>query len=151
MKRLEQREMLDRWAAIVREQAQQSLDAGAAPEPVPRPEGFGQKKQAAANESEKTDEVQANTEVQEEWSRNFQQELVVALAKETFKVEELREEDRDKYLKVREEDMGICASCRWSSGCFRCSEPKAWDYYVWQALGLEGSKAKPRKSVKKTL
>ena len=74
------------------------------------------------------------------------EELAVQLARESMTVEDLRPEDRAKYEKVRDEGMGICGSCRWSSGCLRCHREKAWDYYVRQALGYEGSKAKPKKA-----
>ena len=72
-------------------------------------------------------------------------QCAVEIAKTIMTVEDLRPEDQPKYLRVREFGQGICGSCRWSSGCLRCHEPKAWDYYVRQALGFKGSKAKPEK------
>ena len=62
-----------------------------------------------------------------------EEHLTVEVAKTGMTVEDLRAEDRPKYLRVRESGRGVCGSCRWSSGCLRCHEGKAWDYYVRQA------------------
>ena len=43
--------------------------------------------------------------------------LAVEIAKTVLKVEDLRLEDQPKYLRVREFGLGVCGSCRWSSGC----------------------------------
>ncbi len=41
--------------------------------------------------------------------------------------------------------LGVCGKCRYSYGCMRCDERKAWSYNVRQELGFLGSKAKPKK------
>ena len=58
------------------------------------------------------------------WYLTPEQEMMVQMAKDSMTVEDLREEDRAKYIKVRDEGLGVSASSRWSSGCLRCSEPK---------------------------
>lgn len=74
-----------------------------------------------------------------------EQELTVSYAVEHWKVEDLREEFRSAYEKMRTTGPGVCSKRRFSYGCTRCDERKAWNYYVRQELGLLGSKAKPKK------
>ena len=73
------------------------------------------------------------------------EEVAVQMCIDTWTVEDLRPEYRALYEKVRDTGLGVCPSCRWTSGCLRCFGPKAWSYYVRQELGLIGSKAKPGK------
>ena len=68
--------------------------------------------------------------------------------------EDLREEDREMNNKVRLEGVGICARCRWVSGCLACDEAKAWGYAcrstLWHtAHEAVRPKAKPRGRPKK--
>ena len=54
----------------------------------------------------------------------------VALENEFIAVavlEDLREEDRADYEKVRTINAGICSRCNWERGCQSCDEAKAWD------------------------
>ena len=44
------------------------------------------------------------------------------------KLEDLREQDRAFYEKVRSLNTGVCPRCRWEMGCLSCDEAKAWDY-----------------------
>ena len=71
-----------------------------------------------------------------------EEELAIQFCIEHWSVEDVREEHRKPYEKVRSEGLGVCGSCRWTSGCLRCDEKKAWNYYVRQVLGLSGSVAK---------
>ena len=43
-------------------------------------------------------------------------------------LEDLRLEDKVFYEKVRSQNHGICARCRWETGCLSCDEAKAWGY-----------------------
>ena len=74
-----------------------------------------------------------------------EEQLAVEMCIQHWTPEDLRPEFRDPYLRVREKGMGVCSSCRWTSGCLRCDPEKAWSYYVRQELGLAGSKAKKAK------
>ena len=70
------------------------------------------------------------------------------------KPEDLRLEDREAYDIVRCEGLGVCARCRWLSGCQSCDERKAWDYACRSTLWNEAHeavrpKAKPRGRPKK--
>ena len=44
------------------------------------------------------------------------------------KPEDLRPEDRNIYEAVRGTGVGLCARCRWMSGCQSCDEDKAWGF-----------------------
>ena len=70
------------------------------------------------------------------------------------KLEDLRPEDRDNYEKVRGSGLGICARCRFLSGCQSCDEHKAWSFAcrstLWHTADLAvRPKAKPRGRPKK--
>ena len=86
-------------------------------------------------------EVQAYVALEEEF---------IAVAKP----EDLRPEDLAAYDKVRSDGLGVCARCRWLSGCHCCDERKAWGYYCRATLWHEAHeavrpKAKPRGRPKK--
>ena len=64
-------------------------------------------------------------------------------------IEDLRPEDRAQYELVRMNGMGLCARCRWTSGCMSCDPDKAWGYACRNTLWHWASeavrpKAKPR-------
>ena len=64
-------------------------------------------------------------------------------------VEDLRLQDREKYEEVRGSPLGVCARCRWLSGCQSCDEAKAWAWACRMTLWHTASealrpKAKPR-------
>ena len=88
-----------------------------------------------------------------------EKEAYVALEDEFIAVaqlEDLREEDRAAYEKVRAINAGICARCRWEKGCASCDEAKAWDYAcrstLWHtAHEAVRPKAKPRGRPKKVV
>ena len=63
------------------------------------------------------------------------EQLAVEVCKNVWAVEDLLPEFRASYETVRDHGMGVCGSCRWKTGCMRCDERKAWDYYVRQSLG----------------
>ena len=70
------------------------------------------------------------------------------------KPEDLREQDREIYEKVRGTGLGVCARCRWQSGCHSCDEVKAWGYAcrltLWNTASEElRPKTKPRGRPKK--
>ena len=70
------------------------------------------------------------------------------------KLEDLRDEDRAAYEKVRDLNAGICPRCQWQWGCLSCDEAKAWAYYcrstLWHtAHEAVRPKAKPRGRPKK--
>ena len=44
------------------------------------------------------------------------------------KPEDLRPEDRKIYEAVRGTGLGLCARCRWMTGCQSCDEDKAWGF-----------------------
>ena len=50
------------------------------------------------------------------------------------RLEDLRAEDRAAYEKVKATGAGICARCRWSEGCDRCDEYKAWNFACRRTL-----------------
>ena len=65
------------------------------------------------------------------------------------KPEDLREEDREIYENVRDKGLGVCARCRWLSGCQDCDEVKAWSFVcrttLWNtAHEAVRPKAKPK-------
>ena len=99
-------------------------------------------------EAEAEDKNEKNAAVKEKKALSYylslEESLAVEIAKTEFTVEDLLAEDRQKYLRVRDFGQGVCSKCKWTSGCLRCFEPKAWDYYVRQALGFKGSKAKAK-------
>jgi hypothetical protein len=78
-----------------------------------------------------------------------QEEMEVQFCIEHWKIEDLSLERRQAYERVRDNGIGICSSCRWTSGCLRCDPSKAWNYYVRQELGLSGSHAKKGKKAEK--
>ena len=63
--------------------------------------------------------------------------------------EDLRPEDKARFEHVKMNGVGICARCRWQSGCLACDEEKAWSFAcrstLWAVAG-EGvrPKAKPK-------
>lgn len=65
-------------------------------------------------------------------------DLAIELAIQHWSVEDLRDEYRLKYEKVKAEGCGVCTKCRWTSGCMNCDADKAWRYYVKQELGMMG-------------
>ena len=65
-------------------------------------------------------------------------DLAIELAIKHWNVEDLRDEYRLKYEKVKAEGCGVCSKCRWTSGCMNCDAVKAWKYYVRQELGMMG-------------
>ena len=70
------------------------------------------------------------------------------------KPEDLRLEDREVYDQVRCEGLGVCARCRWLSGCQSCDERKAWGFACRSTLWNEAHeavrpKAKPKGRPKK--
>ena len=72
------------------------------------------------------------------------------------KVEDLRAEDRVQYEMVRGEGLGVCARCRWVSGCQSCDERKAWGFACRSTLWHSADealrpKAKPRGRPKKAV
>lgn len=84
-------------------------------------------------------------------------EAYVALEDEFIAVakpEDLREEDRELYEAVRGTGLGVCARCKWQSGCQSCDEVKAWGFACRSTLWHTASealrpKAKPRGRPKK--
>ena len=86
--------------------------------PLPPPEeppskGEGVKQRIA--EAPARLEVEAYVQLEDEF-------IVVA------KPGDLREEDRMLYEAVRGAGLGICARCKWLSGCHSCDELKAWGF-----------------------
>ena len=70
------------------------------------------------------------------------------------KPEDLRDEDRELYEAVRGVGLGVCARCKWLSGCPSCDEGKAWGFACRSTLWNTASeavrpKAKPRGRPKK--
>ena len=70
------------------------------------------------------------------------------------KPEDLRKQDREAYEAVRGVGLGVCARCRWLSGCQSCDEAKAWSFAcrstLWHtACEALRPKAKPRGRPKK--
>ena len=64
-------------------------------------------------------------------------------------VEDLRPEDRKQFEHVKENGLGLCARCKWKSGCLSCDGEKAWAYACRNTLWHTASegvrpKAKPR-------
>ena len=59
-----------------------------------------------------------------------------ALVKNIATVEDLGEEQKAHYIKVKAEGLGICSKCRWTSGCMNCDVEKAWVYVLKWQLGL---------------
>ena len=55
--------------------------------------------------------------------------------------EDLREEDREIYENVRDEGLGVCARCRWRSGCQSCDGVKAWGFACRSTLWNTAHKA----------
>ncbi len=73
------------------------------------------------------------------------EEEFIAVAKS----EDLRVQDRERYEEVRGSPLGVCARCRWLSGCQSCDEAKAWAWAcrmtLWHTAGeAVRPKAKPR-------
>ena len=71
------------------------------------------------------------------------------------KPEDLREQDRLNYEEVKGSVLGVCARCRWVSGCPSCDEAKAWSWACRQTLWHTANeavrpKAKPKGRPKKT-
>jgi len=87
----------------------------------------------------------------------LEREAYVALEEEFIAVakpEDLRPQDREMYEAVRGSRMGVCARCRWLSGCQSCDEAKAWSFACRSTLWHTASealrpKAKPRGRPKK--
>ena len=70
------------------------------------------------------------------------------------KPEDLRSEDREIYEAVRGTGLGLCARCKWMSGCHSCDEDKAWGYAcrstLWHTAHEDlRPKARPRGRPKK--
>ena len=68
--------------------------------------------------------------------------------------EDLRAQDREAYEAVRIGGLGVCARCRWVSGCHACDEVKAWGFYCRSTLWNTADeavrpKAKPKGRPKK--
>ena len=49
-------------------------------------------------------------------------------------LEDLLEPHRSLYEAVRDTGAGLCATCRWLSGCHECDPVKAWSYYCRATL-----------------
>ena len=75
-------------------------------------------------------------------------EVAVEMATESWTEDNLRPEFRSEFAKAKG-GVRVCSKCRWSYGCMRCSEDKAWAYWVRRELGLDNSKAKVAKHAKK--
>ena len=56
---------------------------------------------------------------------------------------DLRPQDREMYEAVRATGAGLCARCKWMSGCSSCDEGKAWSFACRSTLWhiLEEGKA----------
>ena len=74
-----------------------------------------------------------------------EERLQIEVAKSSMSIEDLLPEHRLKYERVLAEGKRVCSRCRWSYGCLMCHPEKAWDYWVRQTLGYDGSKAKAKK------
>ena len=101
--------------------------------------------EAEAKLEEKATKAPAKPRV-EALKLSLDDELAVQMAVDNWKVEDLRPEFRDHFLKVQLEGVGVCSRCRYTYGCLRCDENKAWNYWVRQELGFQGSVAKKAKA-----
>ena len=114
-----------------------------------------EKAEAKPDESKAKDEAKGKAKPEEGKKKaealklSAEEELMVQMAVDNWKSEDLRPEFREKFERVRTHGVGICSSCRYTYGCLRCDEGKAWNYYVRQELGLQGSVAKKAKGLKK--
>ena len=75
-------------------------------------------------------------------------QVAVEMATESWTEDNLRPQFRSEFAKAKG-GVGVCSKCRWSSGCIRCSEDKAWSYWVRRELGFDNSKAIVAKHAKK--
>ena len=64
----------------------------------------------------------------------------IEMAIENMAEGDLRDEFLQPYLKVKEEGIGICGRCRFTSGCLSCDVSKAWAYWCKRELGELGLK-----------
>ena len=82
----------------------------------------------------------------------LQKERYVALEEEFINVakpQDLRLQDRALFEAVRGFNIGVCARCRYKSGCPSCDEKKAWSYAcrstLWHTANEDlRPKAKPK-------
>ena len=82
----------------------------------------------------------------------LQQERYVALEEEFINVaepEDLRLQDRAMFEAAKGLSIGVCARCRYTSGCQSCDEAKAWSYACRSTLWHPASedmrpKSKPK-------
>ena len=70
-------------------------------------------------------------------------------------LDDLRVEDKLLFEKVKAFETGVCARCRWETGCLSCDAAKAWAYAcrstLWNtAHEAVRPKAKPKGRPKKT-
>ena len=128
-------------AALEEQVELQAAKVEAAPkEPAKLEEPKASGEQAAVSEGKPEVEV---VSVKKGYTLTSEEELAVSIAKEHMVVGDLSETHQKAFLKVKNEGQGVCPACRWTTGCLRCNEAKAWDYYVRQTLGFKYSKAKP--------
>ena len=58
------------------------------------------------------------------------------LVRHTAKVEDLGPAQQAHFRRVEATGVGVCAKCRWKSGCMNCDVEKAWNYCLKWELGL---------------
>ena len=91
-----------------------------------------------ADKAESEEKPKAAKKVEDNEQVFNEDDLAIELSIQHWIVEDLRDEYRLKYEKVKAEGCGVCSKCRWTSGCMNCDAVKAWRYYVKQELGMMG-------------
>jgi len=88
------------------------------------------KKAAQEAATLKTKKGKEALEKQKQYLKELQAKALQLLAAGGTDVERLPEKDQVKLQKIEMQGVGVCPSCRWTSGCFRCSYEKAKRYHL---------------------